>query len=77
MDDILDIFDMSKKFERVYVRGSQTQGYVEITDKDLFYDPYDIKKEKRGQEYAREYQEQEEYEVFEVRIPSYIQNETY
>jgi hypothetical protein len=66
--DLLDIFDMSKKFERVLVPGSQTQGHVKTCDEQLFYDPFDIKKPSRGLDYARQYQIQEENEMAQVSI---------
>jgi hypothetical protein len=66
--DLLDIFDMSKKFERVMVPGSQTQGHVRICDEDLFHNPYDNKKPSKGLDYARPYQMQEENEMFQVSI---------
>jgi hypothetical protein len=65
--DLLDFFDMTKKFERVMVPGSQTQGHVQITD-ELFYDPFNIKKHKEGQNCARQYQIQQKSEVTQVSI---------
>lgn len=66
--DLLDFFDMSKKFERVMVPGSQTQGHVLTSSEELSHDPFNIKKPFEGQDYAREYQVQEEREVVEVSI---------
>jgi len=66
--DLLDLFDMSKKYERVMVPGSQTEGHVVTENKELFHDPFNIKKPVKGQDYAREYQVQEEHEVIEVSI---------
>ena len=66
--DLLDFFDMSKKFERVMVPGSQTQGHVLMANEELFHDPFNIKKPVKGQDYAREYQVQEEREMVEVSI---------
>ncbi|PSN47186.1 putative ATP-dependent RNA helicase spindle-E [Blattella germanica] len=59
-DDLLDFFNLKKDFKKVIVPGSQTQGRIVPVDKDIFYDPYDIKKETKGKEYAKQYQEQEE-----------------
>jgi hypothetical protein len=64
--DLLDIFDMTKKFEKVVVPGSQTQGHVQIANEELFHDPFNIKKHIKGRDYARHYQLQEEREVAEV-----------
>jgi len=51
--DLLALLDnMTEKFERVMVPGSQTQGHV-LT---------------KGQDYAQEYQVQEEHEMVEVSI---------
>jgi hypothetical protein len=69
--DLLDFFDMSKKFERVMVPGSQTQGRVLTANEELFHDPFNIKKPVKGKDYAREYQVQEECEVVEVSIVLY------
>ena len=66
--DLLDFFDMTKKFERVMVPGSQTQGHVRIANEELFHDPFNINKPVKGQDYAREYQVQEEQEMVEVSI---------
>ena len=66
--DLLEFFDMTKKFERVMVPGSQTQGHVQIANKELFHDPFNIKKRIKGQDYAREYKLQEEREMAEVSI---------
>jgi hypothetical protein len=66
--DLLDIFDMSKKFERVVVPGSQTQGCVKVCDEELFDDLFNIKKPSKGLDYARQYQIQEENEMVEVSI---------
>lgn len=60
--DLLDVFDMSKTFEKVMVPGSQTQGHVVTSDK-LFSIPSDMKKHVKGRDYARHYQIQEEQEV--------------
>jgi hypothetical protein len=66
--DLLDFFDMSKKFERVLVPGSQTQGLVQTANEDLFHDPFNIKKHVKGQDYARQYQVQEACEMAEVSV---------
>ncbi|KAJ4435831.1 hypothetical protein ANN_18450 [Periplaneta americana] len=63
--DLLEFFDMSKKFERVIVPGSQTQGHVNTTNEDMFYDPFDFKKPVKGKDYAKEYQLKEEAEFAE------------
>jgi hypothetical protein len=66
--DLLDFFDMTKMFERVMVPGSQTQGHVLITDKKLCHGPFNIEKTVKGQDYAEEYQVQEEHEMDKVSI---------
>jgi hypothetical protein len=66
--DLLDFFDMTKKFERVMVPGSQTQGRVLTTNRELYDDPFNIKKTIKGKDYAREYQVQEEREMVDVSI---------
>ena len=66
--DLLHIFDMTKKFERVKVPGSQTQGHVLTESEELFHDPFKIRKPVKGRDYAREYQVQEEHEMVEVSI---------
>ena len=68
--DLLDIFDMTKKYERVMVPGSQTQGHV-LTEREMLHDPFKIIKPVKGQGYAREYQAQEEHEMLEVSIMWY------
>ena len=65
--DLPDSCDMTKKFERVMVPGSQTQGHV-LTERELFHDPFKIMKPVKGQDYAQEYQVQEEHEMAEVSI---------
>lgn len=65
--DLLDIFDMTKKFERVVVPGGQTQGHVHTCHEQL-YDPFDIKKCRKGFDYARQYQIQEDNDVAQVSI---------
>jgi hypothetical protein len=65
--DLLDVFDLSKTFEKVIVPGSQTQGRV-VTSDGLFYNPRGGKKLIKGQDYARQYQIQEEQVVAEVSI---------
>jgi hypothetical protein len=65
--DLLDVFDMSKTFERVMVPGSQTRGYV-VTSDELFCNPPDMKKHIKGRDYIRQYQIQEEQEVIQVSI---------
>jgi hypothetical protein len=67
--DLLDFFDMTKTFERVMVPGSQTQGHV-VTSDGLFCDPSDSRKHIKGQDYARQYQIQEEREMAQVSIIS-------
>jgi len=66
--DLLDFFDMSKKFERVMVPGSQTQGHILTASEELSNDPFNIKKPVKGQDYAREYRVQEEREMIEVSV---------
>jgi len=66
--DLLDFFDMSKEFERVMVPGSQTEGHVLMANEKLFHGPCNIKKPVEGQDYAIEYQAQEEREMVEVSI---------
>jgi CRISPR/Cas system CSM-associated protein Csm3 (group 7 of RAMP superfamily) len=66
--DLLDFFDMTKKFERVMVPGSETQGRVRTESEELFHDPFKIMKPVKGQDYAREYRVQEEHEMVEVSI---------
>jgi hypothetical protein len=66
--DLLDFFDMTKTFERVMVPGSQTQGHVQIVNEELFHDPFNITKHIKGQDYARQYQVQEECELAEVSV---------
>ena len=51
--DLLDFFDMSKKFEKVMVPGSQTQGHVLTASEELSHDPFNIKKSVNGQDFAR------------------------
>jgi hypothetical protein len=65
--DLLDVFDMSKTFEKVMVRGSQTQGHV-VTSEELFSTSSGIKKHMKGRDYARHYQIQEEQEIIQVSI---------
>jgi hypothetical protein len=65
--DLLDVFDLSKTFQRVKIPGSQTQGHVKTSDA-LFYNPSDGEKHNKGQDYARQYQKQEEQEVAQVSI---------
>jgi hypothetical protein len=66
--DLLDFFDMTKKFERVMVPGGQTQGHVLTTDERLRHDPFNIKKPVKGRGYTREYKVREERELLEVSI---------
>jgi hypothetical protein len=65
--DLLDVFDLSKTFEKVIVPGSQTQGRV-VTSDGLLYTPCVGKKQIMGQDYARQYQIQEEQAVAQVSI---------
>jgi len=69
--DLLHLLDMLKKFEGAMVPGSQTQGRVLTANEELFQDPFNIKKPVKGQDYAREYQVQEECEMVEVSIVWY------
>jgi len=66
--DLLDFFDMSKKFERVMVPGSQTQGRVLTANEELSHDPFNIKKHVKGKDYARKNQVQEKCKMVEVSI---------
>lgn len=63
--DLLDFFDMNKKFERMMVPGSQTQGHVLTANEKVSHDPFNIKKPIKGEDYATEYQVQEEREMVE------------
>jgi hypothetical protein len=69
--DLLDFFDMSKKFERIMVPGSQTQGHVLTEREKVSHDPFNTKKPIKGQDYATEYQVKEEREMVEVSIICY------
>jgi hypothetical protein len=65
--DLLDVFDLSKTFEKVIVPGSQTRGHVVTSDK-LFHNPSDGKKQIKGIDYARQYQIEEEQAAAQVSI---------
>jgi hypothetical protein len=65
--DLLDVFDLSKTFERVKVPGSQTRGHVVSSD-ELFSNPSDMKKHIKGRDYVRQYEIQEEQEIIQVSI---------
>ncbi|XP_067013969.2 probable ATP-dependent RNA helicase spindle-E [Anabrus simplex] len=58
--ELLDFFDLSKKFERVCVQGSQTQGHIQVSSATFFPDPCTSKGPHKGQEYAKEYQIEED-----------------
>jgi hypothetical protein len=66
--DLLDFFNMNKKFERMMIPGSETQGHLPTVSEELFHNPFNIKEPVKGQDYTREYQEQEEHEMVEVSI---------
>lgn len=70
--DIMDIFDFSKKFEKRYIPGSQTQGYVKPSGNLVQEESFLPFRTLKGQSYARSYKLNEENAYVKVENNSYL-----